>query len=314
MRLIEPLRLAAIAAALTAVSAEAQTPAPATLPAAPTAPVAQAAPAAAPVARVWQRYASAREVQLRDVAAIVRVTPENRNDIAIAIVNSGPLQAPELRMRGNRLIVDGKLRRQIRSCRVRGQDFEVDVARRGRLSGAQIMTIDLRVPQSAWVAVGGAARLHMAPSQSARVRLEGCGDADIERIEDEIDLAVSGAPEVRLYDAGEATVAVAGAGDVTLGVVREGLTVSIAGAGELTIARADGPTNIAVQGAGDVLIRDGRATTLSIAIAGAGDVVHNGSAERLDVAILGVGDVRVRRVDGQITRRVLGGGEVIIGR
>ena len=49
-------------------------------------------------------------------------------------------------------------------------------------------------------------------------------------------------------------------------------------------------------------------------VTGAGDVVHNGTAERLDAAIFGAGDVRVRRVDGQVTRRVLGVGEVIVGR
>jgi hypothetical protein len=298
MRLIETLRLAAFATGLGVAAAQAQTP--------PTPP---AAPAAA-----WSRYAEARELQLRDVAGIVRITPENRTDIAIAIANPGPLNTPDVRLRGNRLLVDGELRRQIRSCRVRGQDFEVQTARNGRLNGRQLPVIDVRVPQNAVVAVGGAVRLHMAPSQSARVRLEGCGDADIERVEDDADIAVSGSPDLRLYEAGVATISVAGAGDVTLGVVRDGLTVSIAGAGDLNVTRADGPTSIAVQGAGDVTIRDGHATTLSVAIAGAGDVVHNGSADRLDVAILGIGDVRVRRVDGQVTRRVLGGGDVIIGR
>jgi hypothetical protein len=254
-------------------------------------------------------------VQLRDVAAIVRVTPESRTDVAIAVTNSGPLPAPELRVSRNRLIVDGKLRRQIRSCRVGGAEgFEVETSRQGRVSDERLPTIHLRVPEDAVVAANGAVRLRLAPAQSLRLRLDGCGDADLERVAGEADLALSGAPDVRLYEADSASVAVAGAGDVTLGVIHSGLTVSIAGVGDVIAARVDGPTNIAIQGAGDVVIRDGRATTLSVVVAGAGDVTHNGVAQRLDAAILGGGDVRVREVDGPVTRRILGGGDVVIGR
>lgn len=273
------------------------------------------APAVPEPALSWARYPRASEVQLRDVAGFVRVTPQDRADVAVAVVNPGPLPAPELRVVRGRLVIDGKLRREIRSCSVRGADgFEVRTRRQGEVADALLPVIELRVPQDAVLSVNGAVRLHMAPAQSARVRLDGCGDADLERVADAADIAISGSPDLRLYDAGSASIAIAGAGDVTLGVVRSGLTVSIAGAGDVIVARADGPTNIAIQGAGDVVIRDGRATTLSVAVAGAGDVTHNGVAERLDAAILGAGDVRVRRVEGQVTRRVLGGGDVIIGR
>jgi hypothetical protein len=254
-------------------------------------------------------------VQLRDVAGYVRVVPENRSDVAVAFINSGPLSAPEYRISRRRLIVDGRLRRQLRGCRVEGADgFSVTTARQGRVSNTQLPVIELRVPQNAVVAVSGAVRLHMAPAHAAQIRLDGCGDADIVRVEEDAELAVSGAQDVRLYEAGTASIALAGAGDVVVGVVRNGLTLSVAGSGDFIVARADGPTNIAIQGAGDVTIRDGRATSLSIAIAGSGDVVHNGSAERLDAVIFGSGDVRVRRVDGEITRSILGGGEVLVGR
>lgn len=275
---------------------------------------AQIAPAApASVAQSWTRYEAA-EATVREAAALVRVTPEERSDIALSIVNPGPLPTPAVRVSRGRLVIDGGLRRQIRSCRVTGHGFEVTTRRHGRLTASQLPVIELRVPQRAVVAAGGAVRLHMARAESATVSLSGCGDADIVHVEREATIAVAGAPDLRLYEAGSATVSVAGSGDVVVGVVRSGLTVSIAGAGDFIAARADGPTNIALQGAGDVLIRDGRATTLSVAIAGAGDVVHNGSAQRLDAVILGAGDVRVRSVSGEVNRRVLGGGEVVVGR
>jgi hypothetical protein len=276
---------------------------------------AQTAPEApASVAEQWRRYPDATQVQIRDAAALVRVTPEDRTDVAMSIVHRGPLPAPQVRISRNRLIVDGQMRRQIRSCHVDGQDFEVQTARQGRLHANQLPIIEIRVPRAAVVSAGGAVRLHMGPAESAEVSLNGCGDADLVRVENAADIAIAGAPDLRLYEAGTATVAVSGGGDVVLGVVRNGLTLSIAGAGDIVAARADGPTNIAVQGAGDVTIRDGRATTMSVVITGAGDVTHNGSAERLDVVILGGGDVRVRQVNGEVTRRVIGAGDVTVGR
>jgi hypothetical protein len=297
MRLVETCCAAALAVALLAAPAWAQTTGDASR------------------ARTLTRFANANEIQLRDIAGFVRVIPENRSDVAIGFVNAGVLPPPDYRMSRRCLIVDGNLRRQIRNCRVVGADgFEVQTTRQGRLTGAALPVIEVRVPQNAVVSVSGAVRLHVAPAQAAHIRLDACGDADIVRVQDEAEIAISGSQDVRLYEAGEATVSIAGSGDATLGVVHDGLTVSIAGSGDVTVARADGPTSIAVQGSGDVTIREGNATSLSVVIAGGGDVSHGGSARTLDAVILGGGDVRVRHVEGEINRRVLGGGEVVVGR
>lgn len=259
----------------------------------------------------WGRYPAATEVQLRDLAAIVRVTPQARDDVALAIVNSGPLPDPELRISGNRLIVDGKQRR-VRSCSGEREEFRADLGRHGRVRADQMPFIEIRVPMAAVVSASGAVQLQVGQAETANITVAGCGDADIEGVAGEADVTVAGAGTLRLAQAGSLRIAIAGAGDVQIGAVLEGLTASIAGAGDLAAQRVDGPTNLAVQGAGDVVIRDGRAELLTVVIAGAGDVVHNGSAERLDVTVVGAGDVRVRRVEGEINRRVLGGGEVIV--
>ena len=64
MRLIETCCAAAVAAMVLATPARAQTPQP-------------------EHARTLTRFAAATEVQLRDVAAFVRVIPENRADVAV---------------------------------------------------------------------------------------------------------------------------------------------------------------------------------------------------------------------------------------
>lgn len=299
MRLIETSCAAAFMALFLAAPASAQTP---------EAPRPERA-------RMLTRFSAATEVQLRDVAAFVHVIPENRADVAIGYVNAGLTPAPEYRVTRRRLIVDGKLRRQIRSCRTVGADgFEVQTAHQGRLSGAGLPVIEVRVPQNANVTASGAVRLWMAPAQAAHLRFDACGDAEIARVEDEAEIAVTGSGDVRLGNAGQAEVAIAGSGDVTLGEIHNGLNVSVAGSGDLTAAHVDGATSIAVQGSGDVTIRDGRATSLSVVIAGGGDITHGGTAQTLDAVILGGGDVRVRHVDGEINRSVLGGGEVVVGR
>jgi hypothetical protein len=271
------------------------------------------APPAPPPAADWARYPAASEVQLRDLAAIVRVTPQDRADVALVIVNPGPLPDPELRISRNRLIVDGNQGRSLRACRGDGAaDFSVEVGRYGRLRAVQLPQIEIRVPRAAVVSAAGAVSLRIDAAETAQVTIAGCGNAEIESVEGEADLTVAGASALRLFHAGSAKVAIAGSGDVQLGAVLEGLAVSIAGAGDLVAQRVDGPTNVAIQGAGDVLIREGRAAPMTVVIAGAGDVVHNGLIERLDVTIVGAGDVRVRRVEGEINRRVLGGGDVIV--
>lgn len=271
---------------------------------------AQHGPPSAPP-EAWGRYPAATEVQLRDLAAVVRVTPQDREDVALAIVNTGPLPDPELRISRNRLIVDGKQRR-VRSCDGEREDFRVDLGRHGRLRANQLPVIEIRVPRAAVVSASGAVQLRVGPAETAQITAAGCGDTDIESVAGAADVTLAGAGALRLFQAGSLRIAIAGAGDVEIGAVLEGLTASIAGAGDLRAQRVDGPTNLAVQGAGDITIRDGRATTLTVVIAGAGDVVHNGEAERLDVTVVGAGDVRVRRVEGEINRRVLGGGEVIV--
>jgi hypothetical protein len=263
----------------------------------------------------WSRYPNASEVVLRNVAAYVRVRPEDRSDVAIAIVNHGPLAAPTIRRSGPRLIVDGRQRGQIRGCTVSGAAaFEVELARAGRLSGARLPIIELRVPERAFVNVTGAARVHVGSAESAKIGLDGCGDVDIERVEGDAEISVSHDATMRIYDVGDLVAVVAGEGSIGAGIVRDSLTVSIAGPGRFNAARADGPTSFVIQGPGEATVRDGEAEELSVVINGPGKVTHNGTAESLDVFIVGGGEVRVRDVEGQISRRVIGGGEVYIGR
>lgn len=281
--------------------------------------IAQAPPARpsaeAPPAPRWQRYPRAQEVVLQNIAAYVRVRPEDRSDVAIIVRNQGPLPAPTLRSSGRRLVIDGRQRGRLRGCEVRGASgFEVEIARQGRLSGAQLPVIELRVPEDAEVRATGAIRMHVASAENAEVRLDGCGDVDIERVEGVAEVSIAHDADLRIGEVGDLIAALAGDGDINAGIVRDSLTVSVAGAGRFEAARADGPTNVVVQGSGGALIRSGAAEDMTVIINGAGQVTHSGSAETLDAFIVGRGIARVGAVEGEISRRVFGGGQVIIGR
>lgn len=274
----------------------------------------QTSPAAREENLNWRRYPNASAVRLRDVAALVLVTPELRADVAVAITHGGALPAPALRSTGRRLQIDGRLRRRIGACRVlQGGGFEAQV--NGSWLGSEhLPTIHLRVPRDAVIAARGAAQMRMGRADSVDLRLDGCGDADLEGVEGNANVYVAGdRPSVRLYDADRASVRIAGDGAIVLGVVRRSLAVSIAGEGSVVAAHADGPTTIAIQGDGDVTVREGRAAPLSVVILGDGNVMHGGAAARLDVSIFGEGDVRVREVTGAVTRRVIGDGNVVVG-
>ena len=87
-------------------------------------------PAAAPAPPAgveWRRYPSAREVQIRDAAAIVYVMPESRPDVAVAVVPRGAGQGIALSAHGRRLRIDGRAS-DAGACRVEeGGAFAVQI-------------------------------------------------------------------------------------------------------------------------------------------------------------------------------------------
>jgi len=301
------------AALLSVVPAWAQT-APAVPPAPAALPGAGAAPAA-PRGLNWQRYPAAREVALQNVVAYVRIRPSDREDVAVAIVSPGSLTAPTVRVSGRRLIIDGRQRGRVLGCSARGATgFEVDLGQYGRVGGERLPIIEIRVPERAIVAASGAMRMHVTSAESAEIHFDACGDIDVERVHDVADVSVSHEGTMRIHDAGELEARVAGNGEIMAGYIRDGLTVSIAGVGRFQAARADGPANFVVQGPGEVTVRSGATEALTVVINGTGRVIHNGTAESLDAFVVGRGLVRVRDVEGESSRRVIGGGQIHVGQ
>jgi hypothetical protein len=262
-----------------------------------------------PADEAWTRYPAASEVRLTDVAAVVRVLPQMREDVSFVVVNPGGLPNPEVRVRGDRLEIDGRLARQIRECH---PDGSVTVRGEGRVPLERLPVIYVRTPADLVLSISGGGSLETAPAETARIAFASCGDAEIGPVNGALDLAVAGSGDVVAGPTGSADVRLAGSGDVILGPVAGGVSVSVAGSGDVAIATVNGPTRIALQGSGDVLIGGGRATELRVAIAGSGDVQFDGVADSLTAAVAGSGDVRVADVTGAVVRRVAGSGAVTV--
>lgn len=268
---------------------------------------AQAAPRPAAAPRTWATYAGA-ELTVRDAAAVLVIETEDRSDIAVSVVNPGALPDPNVRRSGRRVIIDGNAR--VQSCR----DGGVTVSRHGRVAWEQLPQIQVRLPRDAVVQIGGGVRARIGPAASARYAFAGCADVLFGNVHGALDLALSGAGDVRGGAAGSAEIMLAGAGDITIGDVRNGLTISLVGNGDIRTGEIrGGDVRIVVQGPGDVLLGAGEANDLSIILAGPGDVSFPGRARSLDAFVAGPGDITVGAVSGSVTRRSAGGGEIVIG-
>ena len=260
--------------------------------------------------------ASAQEVEIDDAVARVTVVAEERNDIAVEVVQgTSGLPAVTVERRGRSVFIDGNLsERDIRGCNSRnGESPTVEVRGVGRVSLDASPRIVIRTPMAVDVEADGAVFGKIGRARSVELENAGCGDWDVANVSGPLDLAVAGSGDTRAGTAGSAEVSIAGSGNVTLVSVADGLKASIAGSGDVRVGRVQGPFNASVAGSGDVIVDSGAARQAKVSIAGSGDVRFAGAAESLSASVAGSGDVRFQRVSGPVSRSVIGSGEVRVG-
>ena len=104
-------------------------------------------------------------------------------------------------------------------------------------------------------------------------------------------------------------LAISGSGNITLAFTSKKADVSIAGSGDMTLSGTTGELNVDVAGSGNVDAKRLKATDAAVNIAGSGDVVLDAS-QRLEASIAGSGDVSYTGSPANISRNVMGSGEV----
>ncbi len=291
-------------------------------------------------------YAAA-SVDIRDAAAIVRVTPEDRADIVVTIDNPGRTPMPVVALTAGTLTIDGRLQGRILNCR---DDGGVDLLGYGGVSAGELPVITLRVPRAVDLGTDGAVTSQIAAAESVSLDNSGCGTANVADMTGAFQLDNSGSGDITAGAAASAELDLSGSGDVALGVVAGlletdmagsgtvqaasagGLNADIAGSGEVNVAALNGPLSVDSAGSGDVTVGPGSAASARISLAGSSSVhapslavqsaeveiagsgdVELGAVGDLDVEIMGSGGVRAASVSGRNRQSVMGSGDVTVG-
>jgi hypothetical protein len=256
---------------------------------------------------------AAPSIEVRDAVARVTVIPENRPDVKVEIVRANPGLPLKVRQEGGKTVIDGDLKRRIHSCDSDNGQAQVRVGGLGEVSWQDMPQIVIRTPMSVDLGVGGAVFGSVGRANDLSFGSAGCGDWTLANVQGRARLSSAGSGDIRGGSAGEATVRLAGSGDLSLTDVRGALGVDVAGSGDVDVKSVAGKLDVKIAGSGDVGVRGGRATAVSAMVAGSGGLDFGGAAESLSAHIVGSGDVHVGHVDGSVSRTIMGSGRVRVG-
>lgn len=268
---------------------------------------------AAAAATLAAGAAQAASVEIEDAVLRVTVIPENRSDTRVEWVKTHPNLPMEVRTQQGRTVIDGGKGRQIRGCRGTGERTVVHVRGVGDIAYADMPQVVIRTPRDVSLEAEGAVFGAIGRSGSVELSNAGCGDWTIANVEGPLKVSQAGSGNTRTGSAGSARFRIAGSGDVAATQVRGGLDVDIAGSGDVAVASISGPLEVSVAGSGDVKVAGGRATTMAVSVAGSGDIDFDGVADSLKARIAGSGDVHVKQVRGEVSKTVMGSGNINIG-
>lgn len=268
---------------------------------------------AAAAATLVAGAAQAASVEIEDAVLRVTVIPENRTDTRVEWVKTHPKLPMQVRTSQGRTVIDGETGRQIRGCRGAGDRTVVHVRGVGDIAYADMPQVVIRTPRDVSLEAEGAVFGAIGRSGSVDLTNAGCGDWTIANTEGRLKVSQAGSGNTRAGAAGSARLRIAGSGDVAAAEIRGGLDVNIAGSGDVAVASVSGPLEVSVAGSGDVTVAGGRATTMSVSVAGSGDIDFDGVADSLKARIAGSGDVHVKQVRGEVSKTVMGSGNINIG-
>jgi hypothetical protein len=256
---------------------------------------------------------AAPSAEIRGAAARVQVIPESRADIQVTLVHADSRLPIRVLRLGDKIFIMGDVAHRIRGCVGPGGRPGVAVFGRGAIAYDQLPQLVIRMPAAVRLVAGEAVFGVIGRSASVDFTNQGCGDWTLADVAGRLRLNQAGAGAARAGAAGSSDLSVVGAGGISVGQIRSGLTAVSSGAGDITVAGVHGRLDARVGGSGDIDLASGSVGDMSVSIAGSGAVRFRGTARTLRVSIAGSGDVSVATVTGQVTRQVFGAGRVLIG-
>lgn len=275
-----------------------------------------------------QSYGGDR-LRVRNAAARIIITPEERTDYAVEISNPGHAPMPTISTDEGRITIDGHLRGRIIRC----TDTGVDLRGYESLTTEQMPVITIRAPRSLDLEVGGASHTEIAAAESVELEHSGCGETIIGDVTGDLNVDLAGSGEVRTGAAHSVSADIAGSGRLVTGAIAQNANIDIAGSGSAELAALNGDLQADGAGSGNVAVRGGALAraeidlagsgdveisapvqALNVSIVGSGDVVVNGAVGDIDADIAGSGGVRAQSVTGAVRQQVWGSGSVRIGQ
>ncbi len=257
------------------------------------------------------------EIELRDLAARVVVTPENRSDIDVR-VRYGKAKVPVLMVshRGNVTVLDGHL-----SSLQHGLHFDInfdgnDDGGHGRVFVNGIGDVDIndlpmvfvRVPMNASVKDSAYTFGTVGPSSSLNFILNGSGDWNIASVNGPLNIIDSGSGNVRVASAGDSVIDNMGSSDIQVGRVHR-LKLSLSGSGDFKSEQSD-DTQLQNMGSSDIQL--GRVGLLKAQLNGSGDLSLDGIGGGMTLVNSGASDVTINHLNGPASLQMTGSGDVHI--
>jgi hypothetical protein len=253
-------------------------------------------------------------IEIKDAAARVILVPEARNDIKVQLISASSALPVTVRSKGDRTIVDGRLRHRINGCSAMFGRTVVHVRGLGQVAYDDLPQIIIHAPLDVRIGASGAVFGSVGRARSVELSNQGCGDWTIANVEAALKINEAGSGGVRAGRAGQAVVHVAGSGDISARDISGPAVVDVAGSGNVTLASISGDLRASVAGSGDVRIAGGSAPNVVAHLAGSGDVDFQGVAGDVSASIAGSGNVNVAKATGAVKKSVFGSGDVKIGR
>ncbi|MFT3726560.1 MAG: hypothetical protein QM759_01890 [Terricaulis sp.] len=271
---------------------------------------------------------AATELEIKHAAAVVTITPEDRQDYAVEITNPGHAPMPTVTLEDDHLVIDGNLRGRIGDCSADG----VDLRGYSTVARADLPHIIVHAPRALNAGFSGAVFGEIAAAQSVDGSFSGCGETTIADVSGALKVSLAGSGAVHAGAAQGLEANLSGSGQISAAAVTGQVQSNISGSGTITVASLTGSLEDNGSGSGDLHVQGGSISTADINLVGSGGAVIGATIQNLKVSglgsgdvevtaavhdvdadLVGSGDVRVASVSGAVTRHSVGSGTVIVG-
>ncbi len=251
---------------------------------------------------------AAESVTVRDAAAILTVTAEDRADIAVTISGGAGLNTVRAILEGDTLILDGGYRRS-RGCQTRDGGLSVEIGGRD-VAAAELPQIAIKTPRDVRLSVSGAVSTRIGDAVGADLSLNSCADTRIGDVSGDLDANLAGSGDLIVAAvAGHSTLSIAGSGGAVVAKAGD-VEANVAGSGSTRFEEMTGDLKASIAGSGDLRVGAGRVGEAELSVAGSGDIRIDAPIEVLDAEVVGSGQVKVGPVGEVRKQSVWGSGEI----